>query len=147
VQSGIVAGMGALGWARLTYGVKLGAIELAVRAGVTRRRFAAVDTTVDTFIAAGGLGVAYERPWRRVDLRVSLLGEAQYWHQAVARASPRDAAVLGVGVGAGVRVPITGRLFLDGALEGFLYFPDVGEPRGVVAAPTLGLELGGGVVF
>ena len=143
LQSPIVSGMGPLGLARIGYGAKLGAFELGLRISTTYAQFPTLDATVRTFILAPALTVAYERPIRRLDLRVSVIGEVQWWRQRDDAHRTGDAPVFGVGIGVGVRIPIWRRLFCEPSVEGMLYLPDLRD-RGVTPRPTLtgGFALG-----
>lgn len=146
VTSPIVAGMDALVAARVGYGVKLGPIELALRLTASETTFHAIDTVARTTIAGAALLVTYERPLKKLDLRLWLVGEGQYWRQQVAELGTHHSAVFGVGIGLGLRIPIATRLFAEGSIEGMGYFPTVTN-TGTTFRPAAVGELGLGLLL
>jgi hypothetical protein len=146
VASGVLDGIDAAGWVRLGYGVTLGPVELAGRLSYSRSAFHAVDTNLVANVLSAALLVTWERPLRRLDLRLSLIGEGQSWWESVARAGRRQAAVFGGGVGAGLRIPLWGRLFAETELDLMVYFPNV-EDRGTQARASVLADAGLGVIF
>jgi hypothetical protein len=143
VESEPVRGGGALVIARVAYGFELAPFELGLRLSATRKDFSATDTAVDTRIFGAGLTFAFERAWKRLDVRAWLVLEGQYWQQLVQHSTPRDAVVPGAGLGFGVRVPLWWRLFADATLEGMGRVLNV-EGSGIAVHPTgaLGLAVG-----
>jgi hypothetical protein len=103
---------------RLHLGWRLGSWELGPRLAAWRARLRAVDTAVTTTALGGGLELAFERAFSRVDLRAYLFGEAQRWWQRVDRQGLRRSVVAALGAGAGVRLPLFARTFAQLSLEG-----------------------------
>ncbi|MBI4510661.1 MAG: caspase family protein [Deltaproteobacteria bacterium] len=125
LQSAVLSGMGAGAGAHVAYGLRFAPLEVEVRVSGSRDSFQAVDTRVDTSLVAMGLVVAYERPLRRLDLRVLGFLEESYWRQEIDKEGLRTALVPGLGVGAGLRIPLRGPLYAAVTGEGVLYLPEI----------------------
>ncbi len=90
-------------------------------------RFAAVDTRVATTALGGGLVLAYERAFSRVDLRAFVFGEVQRWWQQIERQGLRRSTVVGLGLGVGLRLPLFARTFAQLSLEAAPYLRPTDE--------------------
>lgn len=143
LQSSIVRGMGVLPVLHLSYGRRLGSFELGARIIGSRSRLQSIDTMVETTAIGGGLFLAYERPLGLVDLRGWVVAEAQLWRQEVALSAPRSSGIGGVGVGAGLRVPLWNQIFAELKLETITYGLNLdGEGHTLRPTVAIGLSLG-----
>lgn len=115
-RSAIVPGTGIEPVARLELGRKVGWLELSLRGSAGGGQMAAVDTRIRNRVFGLGAALAYERPVGLVDLRVHAALVGLYWDQRVKRQGRRTSYLLGLGIGAGARVPIALRLFAEAGL-------------------------------
>jgi hypothetical protein len=139
VHSPILAGLGLTSAARLEIGRKIRSLELAVRGSASGGDIEAVDTNIDNRIMGFGVVLAYEQPVGLVDLRLYGVVEGLYWRQRVAQQGTRTSSVLGLGLGAGARVPVVARLFAEAGIETTSHILRDTED----AAPSIRQSLGG----
>jgi Caspase domain len=146
IESAPLSGMGFLPAGTLVGGGKIGPVELGVRFAAGSRSFDAVDTHITATVFEAGAFAAWEWPLRFLDLRAWVALDVARWWEKLSGAADRENVVPAVGLGAGLRLPLSARLFAEAGIEGRALFPEI-QGQGREARVTARGDLLLGVVF
>lgn len=147
---------GALGWssiagvstterARIGAGIKLGSIEWGVELDGMESDFTTVDTEVKSRVLSAAAVPCYERIERRTDIRLCGIAELAWWRQDIARTASRQTFVPGLGLGVGIRLPLTSKWFAEPDARVIVDIPSL--MTGVTARPRGEASLSIGLLF